>query len=146
MLANRGALLALGAFTPLTLEVRLGRDADLIGEMRDDSAGHLPTPVRESPVELERFQQDGETEPGCPCLVTQEFKLVWTERPTLGEFVGMPCPFHGLQECTRLHVGVAGLQLPLSEKPLKPDLEVTLGQNGVDSASSSTPRPKPGCR
>jgi hypothetical protein len=58
--------------------------------------------IGKSPVELERFQQDGEAETSYPRLVTEEFEFVWTERPTLGEFVGVPRPLHGPRRCTRL--------------------------------------------
>src|SRR5262249_18419832 len=63
---------------------------------------HICTSIGKSSVELERFQQRGEAETSYPRLVTEQFEFVWIERPTLGEFVGMPRPFHGLRRCPRL--------------------------------------------
>src|SRR4029077_3996071 len=54
----------------------------------------ISTSIGKSPVELERFHQHGEAETSYPRLVTEEFEFVWIERPTLGEFVGMPRPLH----------------------------------------------------
>ena len=102
VLANLGALVALGALAPLTIEVRFGWHTNLAGQMRDHTAGHICTSIGKSPVELERFQQHGEAETSYPRLVTEEFEFVWTERPTLSEFVGMPRPLHGLGRYTRL--------------------------------------------
>jgi len=102
VLANLGALVALGALAPLTIEVRFGWHTNLAGQMRDHTAGHIWTSIGKSPIELERFQQHGEAETSYPRLVTEQFEFVWIERPTLGEFVGMPRPFHGLRRCPRL--------------------------------------------
>jgi hypothetical protein len=102
VLANLGALVALGALAPLTIEVRFGWHTNLAGQMRDHTAGHICTSIGKSPVELERFRQHGEAETSYPRLVTEQFEFVWIERPTLGEFVGMPRPLHGLRRCTRL--------------------------------------------
>ena len=57
MLAN---LVALGALAPLPIEVGFGWHTNLAGQMRDHAAGHISPSIGESPVELERFQQDGE--------------------------------------------------------------------------------------
>jgi hypothetical protein len=92
----------LGAPAPLIIEVRFGWHTNLAGQMRDHTAGHISTSIGKSPVELERFQQHGEAETSYLRLVTEQFEFVWIERPTLGEFVGMPRPLHGLRRCTRL--------------------------------------------
>ena len=95
-------LVALGALAPLTIKVRFGWNTNLAGQMRDHTAGHIWTSIGKSPIELERFQQHGEAETSYPRLVTEQFEFVWIERPTLGEFVGMSRPLHGLLRCTRL--------------------------------------------
>ena len=57
---------------------------------------------REIARRIGTLQQHGEAETSYPRLVTEQFEFVWIERPTLGEFVGMSRPLHGLLRCTRL--------------------------------------------
>src|SRR6516164_9646140 len=93
--ANLSALVALSSLAPLPLGVRLGRHACLTGEMRNDAAGNALAAIREAPIELEGFEQNGETEPSGTRLVGEQFAFVRGKRPVLGEFVGVPILLHG---------------------------------------------------
>jgi hypothetical protein len=95
VLANLGALVALGPLAPLPFGVRSRRHASLAGEVGHDAVGNVLTAIRKAPIELESFEQDGETEPGGACLIGKEIILVCGQRPMLGEFVRVPVLLHG---------------------------------------------------
>ena len=69
VLANLGALVALGALAPLTIEVRFGWHTNLAGQMRDHTAGHICASIGKSPVELEAFNSTAKPRRVTPVLL-----------------------------------------------------------------------------
>jgi hypothetical protein len=57
VVANPDTLAALRPPAPLSIKVHLGRNADLAGQMRYHTAGHISAPLREASIELEGFRQ-----------------------------------------------------------------------------------------
>src|SRR5438132_1766853 len=76
VLTNLSVLVALGALAPLPFGVRLGGHARLLGEVGDDLGGNVLRALREPPVKLEGFEQDGEAEPSGACLVAEQRTLI----------------------------------------------------------------------
>jgi pimeloyl-ACP methyl ester carboxylesterase len=68
--------------------------AGLASEMHDDATGNVLAAVRKAPIELEGFEQNGETEPSGTRLVGEQFTLVGSQRPVLGEFIRVPVLLH----------------------------------------------------
>ena len=113
VLANLGALMPLCALTPLPLGVRFRWHADLSGEVGDDAAANVLAAIREASIELESFEQDGETEPGGARLVAEKFALVRGEGPVLGEFFRAPVLLHARRSSTLRSLGEFRLKLRL---------------------------------
>jgi hypothetical protein len=68
--------------------------AGLASEMHDDATGNVLAAVRKAPIELEGFEQNGETEPSGTRLVGEQFTLVGSQRPVLGKFIRVPVLLH----------------------------------------------------
>jgi hypothetical protein len=58
--------------------------------MHDDAAGNFLAAIGEASIELEGFEQNGETEPGGARFVAEQFTLLGSQRPVLGEFIRVP--------------------------------------------------------
>lgn len=71
VLANLGALVTLGPFAPLPIEVHSRRHTGLSGEVGHNAGSDILTAIREAPLELESLDKNGETESGGAGLVAQ---------------------------------------------------------------------------
>ena len=95
ILANLGALVALGPLAPFFIEVRSWRHTGFTGEVGHYAAGNILAAIRKAPLDLERLEEDGKTEPSGTALVTQQFAFIWGKCPVLSKFIRVPVLLHG---------------------------------------------------
>ena len=67
----------------------------MTGEVGHYAAGNILAAIRKAPLELERLEEDGKTEPSGTALVTQQFAFIWGKCPVLSKFIRVPVLLHG---------------------------------------------------